>query len=211
MLYGSAVRGNLIAGVSDINLLLVLRESTPEAHAVIAEIIRGEPPIEPFILGRRGLERSMRSFAVKFRSIQRNYRVLYGEDPLKDLDVPEAVVRMECEQVLRNIRLRVVHAFVTFGSVHKRYSQYLIDVTADVFVALSEPLRLEGFTLPADLAARAPVIAEATGADVTILKDLLDLKARPRVLSGPQAADFHGRLFRLLDKTTTWLEARWPT
>jgi len=210
ILYGSAVRGNLVPGVSDINLLLVLRESTPEAHGVIAELIMGEPPIEPFILGRRGLERSFRSFAVKFRSIQRNYRVLLGEDPLAGLDVPEAVVRMECEQVLRNVRLRAVHAFVTFGSFPKRYSTYLVDVTADAFVALSEPIRLEGFTVPQDLAARAKVIEEATGGDVSILTDLLTLKARPRVLSAKEAADYHARLFRLLDKATAWLETRWP-
>ena len=29
LLYGSAVRGNWVSGVSDINLLIVLQESTP--------------------------------------------------------------------------------------------------------------------------------------------------------------------------------------
>ena len=210
ILYGSAVRGNIVPGVSDVNLLLVLNESTPEAHGVIAELIRGAVPISPFILGRRGLERSFRAFSVKFRSIQRNYRVLHGADPLAELSVPESIVRAECEQVLRNLRLRVVHAFVTFGSNDKRYSSYLVDITADLFVALSEPLRLEVIEVPPDLAGRLPALEKTYAVDTTVLRDLLALKGRPRVLSSREAATFHDRLFRLLDKAVTWIETRWP-
>src|ERR1700741_4776100 len=79
-LYGSAVRGDAIEGVSDINLLIVLENSTAEAHLAISRVIGGNPNIDPFVLGRRGFERSVRAFAPKFLSIQRNYRVLCGAD-----------------------------------------------------------------------------------------------------------------------------------
>src|SRR5688572_11881374 len=79
ILYGSAVRGDLLPRTSDVNLLIVLEHSTPDAHRLIAEIIRGGAErVQPFVLGRRGLERSQRVFAIKFRSIKRNYRVLHG-------------------------------------------------------------------------------------------------------------------------------------
>ena len=68
ILYGSAVRGDFVPAVSDLNFLMVLNESTAEAHAAIADAVRGTLRIEPFVLGRKGLERSMRSFALKFRS-----------------------------------------------------------------------------------------------------------------------------------------------
>jgi len=38
-LYGSAVRGNFIEGFSDINLLIVLNESNPNAHQAVAKAI----------------------------------------------------------------------------------------------------------------------------------------------------------------------------
>jgi len=37
ILYGSVVRGEMVDKVSDINLLIVLTESTPAAHSAIAD------------------------------------------------------------------------------------------------------------------------------------------------------------------------------
>src|SRR4051812_20180825 len=71
-LYGSAVRGNFIQGFSDINLLIVLNESNPDAHQGVARAIGADKQIDPFILGRTGFARSARAFATKFASIKRN-------------------------------------------------------------------------------------------------------------------------------------------
>jgi predicted nucleotidyltransferase len=65
ILYGSAVRGGLVPNVSDINLIVILNESTPEAHLAIARAIPSKSRIDPFVLGRIGLNRSMRAFASK--------------------------------------------------------------------------------------------------------------------------------------------------
>ena len=65
-LYGSAVRGNAVEGVSDLNVLIVLRESTPAAHRALAEVLPAHPRLDPFILSRRSFERSARAFATKF-------------------------------------------------------------------------------------------------------------------------------------------------
>src|ERR1044071_1503435 len=97
ILYGSANRGDLVPRLSDINLLIVLGESTPQAHAAIAETLRPHECISPFVLGLVGLERSLRAFAIKFRSIRRNYRVLHGTDFLANWSVDEELVRFLCE------------------------------------------------------------------------------------------------------------------
>ncbi len=79
VLYGSAVRGGFVPAFSDLNLLIVLEVSTPEAHTVISDVVAGaRVEIDPFVLAREGLERSFRAFAVKFDSIHRHYRVLSG-------------------------------------------------------------------------------------------------------------------------------------
>jgi len=111
-LYGSAVRGNAIEGVSDLNLLLVLNESTSVAHEAIGRVLADFPLIDPFVLARRGLERSARAFAPKFASIRRNYRVLHGADPLAAATFDPALEKFLCEQVTRNLRLRLVYSFV---------------------------------------------------------------------------------------------------
>lgn len=210
-LYGSAVRGNIVSGVSDLNLLIVLAESTPEAHAVIAEALRGSKvEIEPFILGREGLERSQRAFAVKFHSIRRHYRVLHGADPLKDLAIDTDLHRFLCEQAVRNLRLRMVHAYVTFGHQPKRYSAYLAQAVPSVFTDLSEILRCEGQEVPNEFPERVALLERACNCDASVLRDLLKLKESPRDLSADEVADHHARAYRLLSAAVRWMESQWP-
>src|SRR6266850_1518933 len=147
-LYGSAVRGNFIEGVSDINLLIVLNESNPAAHEAVARAIGNAKRIDPFILGRPGFVRSARSFAAKFASIKRNYRVVHGADPLADLTIYPALGRFLCEQALRNLRLRMVFAFVTRSRHSTAYLTFLCRSVTPLFIQFSEVLRLEGVSIP---------------------------------------------------------------
>ena len=210
IIYGSAVRGNVVPGVSDLNLLVVLREPTAEAHLAIGEAIRGPVRIEPFVLSRDGIERSLQAFAIKFRSIRRHYRVLHGEDLLANLEVDEALLRFLCEQAVRNLRLRITHAFITMAGDPKRYTRYLVDTAPDLFTDLAEALRLTGTDVPTKFADRIGVFERNFTVDASVLKDLLALKNTPRLLSLDEAKDYHGRLFRLLNQAVCWMEKQWP-
>ncbi len=210
VLYGSAVRGNLVPEVSDLNLLILLEESTPEAHSAIAEALRGPVRIEPFILGRGLLARSFQAFAVKFLSIRRNYRVLHGADPFGDLHVDESLARFLCEQAVRNLRLRSVRAYVVLGRDRERYSKVLRRMTPAVFTGMAEALRRVGTEIPRDFEGRIPVFQKAFGADASVLRDLLALKGTGRTLAAYEVRDIHGRLFRLLDAAVRWMEGQWP-
>jgi hypothetical protein len=210
LLYGSAVRGNLQAGVSDLNLLVLLEESTPDAHAAIAEAIRGPVRIEPFILGRALLARSIQAFAVKFLSIRRNYRVLHGADPFAGLVIDESLAKFLCEQSVRNLRLRCVRAFVVLGQDRSRYSSFLAKLSSALFTDLAEALRRVGTEVPRSYEERIPLFEKTFGADASVLRDLLALKASPRTLSPGETKEFHSRLFKLLDAAVRWMEAQWP-
>ena len=208
-LYGSAVRGDSIEGVSDLNLLIILNESSPEAHLAIGKSIGSNRKIEPFVLGRRGFERSVRAFAPKFLSIQRNYRVLYGADPLKDVKVEQKLERFLCEQALRNLRLRLAHAFIT-RSQNRGFSAFLVRWVTPFFLRLSEMLRLEGKTVPQEMKERIPMIAKEFSIDEQLLKDLLALKQNPQRLSDEEMIAWHKRFFPAIDKALAWMEAKWP-
>jgi hypothetical protein len=210
VLYGSAVRGNLQAGVSDLNLLILLEESTPEAHGAIAEAIRGPVRIEPIILGRGLLARSIQAFAVKFLSIRRNYRVLHGSDPFATLSIDEGLARFLCEQAVRNLRLRCVRAYVVLGKDRPRYSGFLARLTSALFTDLAEGLRRVSIDVPRSYEERIPLFEKTFNADASVLRDLLALKASSRVLSAAETKEFHARLFKLLDAAVRWMEAQWP-
>jgi len=210
VLYGSAVRGNLVPKVSDLNLLILLEESTPDAHAAIAEAIRGPVRVEPFILGRALLARSLQAFAIKFLSIRRNYRVLHGADPFANLQVDESLARFLCEQQARNLRLRCVRAFVVLGHDRPRYSTFIARMSSAFFTDLAEGLRRVGTEVPRPFEERIPLFEKSFGADASILRKLLELKSSPRTLSADEVKEFHSRLFKLLDGAVRWMEAQWP-
>ncbi|HLY11456.1 MAG TPA: hypothetical protein VKW04_19285 [Planctomycetota bacterium] len=210
LLYGSAVRGNLIPEVSDLNLLILLEESTPEAHTAIAKAIQAPVRIEPFILGRGLLTRSLQAFAIKFLSIQRNYRVLHGTDPFVNLRIDESLARFLCEQAVRNLRLRSVRAYVVFGQDRIRYSKFLGRLTTAIFIGLAEALRRVGTEVPRGFEERIPGFEKAFGSDASVLHVLLRLRGSEATLSADDLRSAHGRLFRLLDAAVRWMEVQWP-
>ena len=209
-LYGSAVRGDAIEGVSDLNLLIVLEQSNPEAHLTISRVIGDNRQIDPFVLGRPGFERSVRAFAPKFLSIQRNYRVLYGTDVLKEIRVDPQLERFLCEQALRNLRLRLAHAFIT-RSRNQAYSNFLTHNITPLFLRLSEILRLDGKDVPKEMEKRIPALASQLGLEEQLLRDLVAFKRNPRKLSENEMIHWHERIFPIVDKALAWIESNWPS
>jgi hypothetical protein len=204
--YGSTVRGNALAGVSDINLLIILNQSNPAAHESISRALQGFPQVMPFVLGREGLERSARAFAPKFASIKRNYRVLSGADPLAKLPADTNLDWFLCEQALRNFRLRMSFAFIT----RKRsddYGRFLQRSVTPLFIQVSEVLRLNGTPVPKEFEQRIGFIEKEFKIDGQILRDLLAFKARPQKLSEKESVEWHGRLFPVVDAVVRWIEA----
>lgn len=208
-LYGSAVRGNLMEGVSDLNLLIVLDRSEPAAHGAIARAIGGEAGIDPFVLGRQGFERSVRAFAAKFSSIKRNYRVLYGADPLAEVVIEPELEKFLCEQALRNLRLRLAYAYITRAR-HKSYGRFLVRSVTPLFLRLSEMVRLDGAALPVRFDERIALLEETLTVDGHVLRDLLALKQNPEIFSPEGADEWHARVFLLVDAALHWIERHWP-
>lgn len=205
ILYGSAVRGSFVAGVSDLNLLIILNESTPAAHREISKILKRKVRIEPFVISRVGMERSFDAFAIKFCSIKRHYQVLHGEDPLSDLVIDEKILYFVTEQALRNLLLRTVHAYINLSHDRQRYLGYLVQIVPQVSTDIGTALRVRGIPVEKSGEDRIPLLTEHLGDSAQVLKDLLALKRKKVMLSEEELFQVHSKLFTLLDRTITWL------
>ncbi len=205
--YGSSVK-NLVDEASNINLLIVLNRSTPEAHLAIHQVVLKNPQIEPFILGKRGFERTALSFAVKFLSISRHYKVLSGHDILSDLHIPASHERFLAEQALRNLRLRLIHSYVRKGPSNS-YLRFVRSLTTSFYVDISEVLRCEGVTVPVDYLSRLETFTREFDFDVSALETLLSLKQRPNQISQPDIKRLHRNLFILIDNILLFIENTW--
>jgi len=123
ILYGSCARGEYVPGKSDINFMLLLSENgiTQLGKALkTVEKWRRSAVATPLLLTRSYIETSLDAFPIEFLNIQVAYRVLRGEDPLKNLVFDRRLLRLQCERELKGKLLHLRERFLeTAGSVRR--------------------------------------------------------------------------------------------
>jgi hypothetical protein len=104
ILYGSAASGEFHAEFSDVNILCVLRDTSFTALGSLAPTVewwRKQKNPAPLIMSQQEIQRSTDVFIVEFLDMQRQHRVLYGEDILQALHISTAQHRVQVEYELR--------------------------------------------------------------------------------------------------------------
>src|ERR1700689_2518326 len=104
ILFGSAVAGDFHPGLSNLNLLCVLRDSSFTALQSLAPVAKWwdslrQPP--PLCMTRTELERSTDVFTIELLDMQQHHRVLLGEDVVQGLQISMHVHRVQVEYELR--------------------------------------------------------------------------------------------------------------
>jgi predicted nucleotidyltransferase len=111
VLYGSAAAGDHIELRSDYNLLIALKQITPEdlrqAQAPMREWQRLGHPL-PVYFTVEELSDAVDVFPIEFRQMAQARVILYGYDPLETVNVSDAELRHQAEYELRSklIQLR---------------------------------------------------------------------------------------------------------
>jgi Nucleotidyltransferase domain len=104
ILFGSAAAGDFHPGLSNLNLLCVLRDSSFAALQALGPVAKWwdrqkQPP--PLCMTRRELERSSDVFTIELLDMQQHHRVLFGENVVQGLRVSMHVHRVQVEYELR--------------------------------------------------------------------------------------------------------------
>src|SRR4029077_14220422 len=104
LLFGSAVTGNFHPGLSNLNMLCVLRDSSfakLQALAPVAKWWDRQKQPAPLCMTRLELQRSTDVFTIELLDIQQHHRVLFGNDVVKGLVISMQVHRVQVEYELR--------------------------------------------------------------------------------------------------------------
>jgi hypothetical protein len=120
LLYGSAAQDGFHESYSDLNLLCTFKKLTRENMAKIAgpvqwwSVDHGEHP--PLFFTTDELQRSSDVFAIELLDIKTRHKVLFGQDVVRDIDVPLNLHRIELEHELRTLLLKLRnHYFLAHG------------------------------------------------------------------------------------------------
>jgi len=207
ILYGSAAAGDYVADYSDVNLLCVLGETTFAAVEALA------PPIEwwgkqkhrpPLLMSAEEMRRSADVFSIELLDMRRHYRVLWGEDVLKSLEIPMRFHRAQVEYELREKTILLRQRLLTVaGNAEAKWELLLRSLPAfgtlfrHALIALGDAGAGSGSKREA-----APALAAKLGIDAKVFGELLDIRERKKDRKAVKVDEMFARYLRLVEQVT---------
>src|SRR5260370_9595951 len=186
--------GAYVADYSDVNLLCVLGETSCAAIEALAPAIDWwgkQKHRAPLLMSAEEMRRSADVFSIEFLDMRRHYRVLWGEDVLKTLEIPMRLHRAQVEYELREktILLRQRLLLVT-GNTEAKWELLLRSLPA--FGTLFRHALIAWGDTGAGLGSKreaAAALAGKLGIDATVLGELLDIRERKQDREAAQVAE----------------------
>lgn len=165
ILYGGLARGRYRPGRSDINLVVLLEDTSTGALARIGPALRAAwraVRVEPFIIDQSEVARLAETFPTKLLDIKDHHIVLFGEDAFAAIEVSREQVRLRIEQSLTNIALRLRRRYVSIFDDPRSIAHTLAETAAALKVEMAAMLRLAGKPEPAEPTSSAVLESAAT-------------------------------------------------
>lgn len=144
ILYGSAASGEFVEKRSNLNLLVVLKNSGLENLKKASGVVNKSRLISPLFLTERYIASSTDIFPIEFLDMKENYEVLYGKDVLKDIVVETVNLRFQCEQELKAKLIGIKHFYLKINKDQRALGKFLLESFTPVLHVLRNVLRLKG-------------------------------------------------------------------
>lgn len=115
IVYGSAARGEYREGSSDLDVLVVLADTSRETLGKISNALalaRSAGGIEATLLTEEEILRAADVFPLLYEDIQKCHAVLFGRDPFEGLEISKSHRRLRIEQELREAQILLRRAVV---------------------------------------------------------------------------------------------------
>jgi len=205
ILYGSAAAGDYVADYSDVNLLCVLRETSYAAIEALAPAIEWwgkQKHRAPLLMSAEEMRRSADVFSIEFLDMRRHYRVLWGEDVLKTLEIPMRLHRAQVEYELREktilLRQRLL---VTSGNDEAKWELLLRSLPA-FGTLFRHALIALGDAGAGSKREAAAALAAKLGIDANVFGELLDIRERKKDRKAAKVDEIFARYLRLVEQVT---------
>lgn len=210
ILYGSAAAGDYIPEQSDLNLLCLLGETsfaTIEALGPVVEWWGKQKHHPPLLMTTEELQRGADVFSIEFLDMQQNYRVLWGADPLKGLEIPMKLHRAQVEYELREktilLRQRLL---VAAGDVGAKWELLLRSLPA--FATLARHALIAMGEKPAASKREAvEKLAAKAGFDASAFLQVLEVRERKADRKAVAVDELFGRYLKAVERVTALVDA----
>jgi predicted nucleotidyltransferase len=205
ILYGSAAAGDYVADYSDVNLLCVLRETSFAAIEALAPAIEWwgkQKHRAPLLMSAEEMRRSADVFSIEFLDMRRHYRVLWGEDVLKSLEIPMRLHRAQVEYELREktilLRQRLL---IVAGNAEAKWELLLRSLPA-FGTLFRHALIALGDAGAGSKREVAVALAGKLGIDASVFGELLNTRERKSDQKAAKVDEMFARYLTLVEQVT---------
>jgi predicted nucleotidyltransferase len=192
MIFGSAARGEYREGVSDVDLIVVLKEATPAALTALSnplQVARFAARIEALVLTAEEIPRAADVFPLFYDDIRSCNILLHGADPFASLVIADQHRRLRIEQELRETQMRLRRVAIDTQNSPRHFAAMVERKAKQVRGPLAALLSLHGQKT-------APALAEVLAAAGAHYK--VDIAPLKQARENPAAA--HQALVELLTR-----------
>jgi hypothetical protein len=179
ILYGSAASGEYHPEHSNINLLVVLRETALPKLLALAPAIHSwtkQKQPAPLLITRQELERSADVFAIELLDMQRRHRVLFGPDVIAPLQIPMHLHRAQLEYELRE-KLILLRQRLLLSAGDEKLTWDLLLHSLPTFTTLfRHAIIAQRQPVPENKREAVQALAAGLGFDASPFEQLLDIR-----------------------------------
>ncbi len=205
ILFGSAVAGDYHPGLSNLNLLCVLRDSSFSALQALSPAGKwwdGKKQPPPLCMTKQELLRSTDVFTIELLDMQQHHRVLFGDDVLKDLQIPMDLHRVQVEYELRE-KLILLRQHVLLASNNESRLWDLLLRSAPSFSTLfRHALVAMGDGKQVTRREAVTSLAGRVGFDASAILQVLDVRERKADRKSINVVDLAARYLAAVEKVT---------
>ena len=184
VLYGSAARGEFGGRGSDINLLIVLADTSLANLARARGLIRSGPfrKIHPVFFNEDEIAASLDVFPIEFLDIKDNGRILYGKDIFKGASVDTRNLRYQCELEIRSRLTMIRSQYLFLSDISDTEKLLFRSLTSSIHI-MRNLLRLKGVEPPSGSARILIEVERSCGVDVKAFNEALWARSKGMKLS----------------------------
>ena len=210
ILYGSAARGEYVAGRSDINFMIVLSDAGIEKLACTMPLVAAWHKSRvntPLFLSKDYITMSLDTFPIEFLTMRAGYKVVFGQDMLKDLTFEKSFVRLQCERELKGKLLQLRQRFIESEGAAKKIAS-LISLSLPAFLSLFQSiLFLKDMPPVASRSGLLAAMASATGMDMQVFTDLAAVRSGAKKLKNAEALTLMNAYIREIKTLANYIDA----
>ena len=205
ILFGSSVSGEFHEGLSNVNLLCVLRDSSFTSLQALAPVAKWwdkqkQPP--PQCMTRQEIERSTDVFTIELLDMKQHHRVLFGEDILSGLQIPMDLHRVQVEYELREKLLLLRQHVLIASDNESRLWDLLLHSVSSFSTLFRHALIALGDSSHATRRDAVRALAQRLGFDDSAVLQVLDVREKKTDRKNLDIKDLVARYMAAVERVT---------